>query len=118
MLGTILNSVQNWLTANELVLKEGETITVLFGIKNKLTDPDHETFLRNNCRLNFQLDTAYNRPQHNLSKGVNVFKRLGDELGQASLPHSVLFWSFQAHISHGLIVWGRAARAQDILIFL
>uniref|UniRef100_A0A1B6LG28 Reverse transcriptase domain-containing protein n=2 Tax=Graphocephala atropunctata TaxID=36148 RepID=A0A1B6LG28_9HEMI len=110
------NLIQNWLTANELVLNTNKTVTTFFGLKEK-----PEQLSENPTFLGLTLDPTLCWHQHiiglkiKLSRSMYALKRLCGELDQNGI-RTAYFGIFQAHIAYGLIVWGGASHAEEVFI--
>lgn len=110
------NSIQNWMTANELVLNENKTSTVLFGLKDKAA-----LTLEFPKFLGLTLDPTLCWSQHiigvkkKLSQSIYALKRLCGELDQDGLRQAY-FGMFQAHLSYGILAWGSASQAVDVFV--
>lgn len=106
--------IQNWLTANKLILNEEKTIIMLFGTRNKGYNlPVNPKF------LGITLDPTLHWLPHviglkkTLSKSVFALKRLSRELNVDGIRQAY-FGLFQAHLSYAVIVWGSTPHIKEI----
>lgn len=110
------NLVQNWMTANELILNEDKTFTVIFSTKEKLEPLATPPKFLGVC---LDPDLSWSHQviglKNKLSKSIFALKRLCGDLEEDGL-RLAYFGLFHAHISYGLIVWGCAPHVQEIFL--
>lgn len=112
------NVVENWLTANNLILNKDKTSTVVFSLREIPEMPNenlHPKF------LGLTFDTTLNWQYHvhlvkaRLSSSIFAMKCLCGELNQNSLIQAY-YGLFHSHLRYGLIVWGSSPHANEVFI--
>lgn len=112
-----INLVDDWLMANNLILNQDKTKTVMFSLREFPGSLE----VQNSTFLGLTFDSKLNWHQHTinlkkkLSSGIFALKRLTGEIEGDSVIQAY-YGLFHCHLSYGLIVWGSSSHAEEVFL--